>query len=217
MQLDVFLCFFPTLFPFFFLFPSFILKITWCEILDTWFVGGFDCRPLCLTCLLPKKSVFFIAEKCFIVSEICPIFLFDVYILLAFFIFERVRNTLFRKKSLCYDTMIICALSFRVRGMLGVCFSEFVCWEGGMWLLLGCGGYVVQKSSCHVDCNGIGGITVSCINLLFSINNGFVKEESAGKTGNRRKDTVIQVVIFQQYTVNVNLFLSCPFGASEHP
>lgn len=43
---------------------------------------------------------------------------------------------------------------------------------------------------------------------LFSINNGFVKEGSARKTEKRRKDTVVQVVIFQQYTVNVNLFLS---------
>lgn len=34
----------------------------------------------------------------------------------GFFIFERVRNTLFRKKSFCYDTMIISPVSFRVWG-----------------------------------------------------------------------------------------------------
>lgn len=56
-------------------------------------------------------------------------------------------------------------------------------------MLLGCGGYVVQKSSCHVDCNGIGGITVSWMKLLFSINSGFVKEGSAGKTESRRKNS----------------------------
>lgn len=83
--------------------------------------------------------------------------------------------------------------------------------------MLGYGGYVVKESSCHVDCNGIGGITSSWMNLLFSINNGFVKERSARKTENWRKNTVIQVVIFQEYTVNVNLFLSYVFGASEHP
>lgn len=92
--------------------------------------------------------------------------------------------------------------------MLGVCLSEFVCWNGGMWLMLGCGGYVVQKSSCHVDCNGSRGIKVSWMKLLFSINNSFVKERSARKTESRRKNTIVQVVIFQQYTVNVNLFLS---------
>lgn len=58
-----------------------------------------------------------------------------------------------------------------------------------------------------MDCNGTWGIMVLWMKL-FSINNGFVKEGSARKTEKRRKNTVVQVVIFQQYTVNVNLFLS---------
>lgn len=61
---------------------------------------------------------------CFLVSEVCPKILFDAYILLASFLFGRVRNTLFRKKSFCYDTMIISAVSFRV---LGDAWSLFLC------------------------------------------------------------------------------------------
>lgn len=82
--------------------------------------------------LKKKKSSLFIAEMCFLVSEVCPKILFDAYILLASFLFGRVRNTLFRKKSFCYDTMIISAVSFRVLGGCLEFISLFMCWKGGM-------------------------------------------------------------------------------------